>query len=228
MPKKTRKELIARLDERTNLDDASLVEVMLANAHLFPEKENEVARLLMRSYPSVGELLCAEMNALYDTPCLNASAAKYLRTLGLVSVRLVQEPEKIKNTDEFIALMNERFFNKVSEIVFFYFVSKSGKVRHVLSYTSKNLALTPVNVKELFRDIASVDFYGLYMSHNHIGNVHPSLADDETTLSVAQACDMAGKKFLEHCILDSYGDVFRYVESGRLARLYREGAPILD
>lgn len=229
MPQKTRKELIALLDEQVNPTGVSVVEVMLRNAHLFPEREREVAELLMRSYPSVGELICSEMDALYDTSGLNASAAKYLRTLGLISKRLVKDPDTIRNTEEFIALMTERFFNKVSEFAFFYFVSKSGKIRRVLSYTSKNIVTTDVDVKEIYRAIAAVDCQGVYMAHNHVkGGIVPSYADDLTTLKIAKACEFAGKKLLEHCIIDVDGNVFRYVKSGRLARLIKNDAPLFD
>lgn len=217
MKENSRTELIAELDEHLNPLPSEVLRVVFENAGLCAGKEEEAVCQLLKRYPSPHAVMCADIEELDDVFDTGENIGGYLCAFGTAAKKLIKDPECINSAEEFVALMRRRFHNKSSEAACFYFVGAHGKIKRILSYTTTDSDMVEIDMSEVMRSISAADYSGLYIAHNHINSPStPSREDDKITAKIAQSCRSFGKELLEHCIINDIGEVFRYVESGRI------------
>lgn len=214
-----RQEIIAELNKNERLYDAELLNLMLSNA--FAGKDTSaIAKKLTSYFPSIGAIFNADAEEISAVSGVPKRVAEYLKVVSVVYKHMHSRPVKIAHNDEFIQTVKERLTGRDCEYVELYFLNRNGAVLDVKSYTSHSSNSVNVAVTDLLAAISSSDASKIYCAHNHVtGSPEPSAADDATTLKLLSACNICKISFCDHCIVNSAGEVYSYMKSGKLALL---------
>lgn len=217
-----REEYIRILDETDNLYENEILRIIYGNA--YGGKENpELVAALMERFPSVKSLMEADISELEAVNGMPANFALYLKTLNCINKFLNKNEIFMTGTEQCFKVIAERFRGKDNEYVEMYLVNKNGKVTDIKVFTSHKANKVDISASEIFSVISSSNAYGLYFAHNHVNaSVQPSSEDDDVTGKIAVACDMCRIKFFDHCIINSVGDKFSYVKSGRMSNVVKK------
>lgn len=218
MAENLKKTYLAKLNNK-NLTECELLEIILLNA--FKEQEVKgVAQNLLAYFPNVHAVLSADVEEIKLVDGVSEKVAVYLKTLNLALGYMRGSNLKILSTDDFEKIISKSMTGRESEFIEVYLVQKSGKVKDVAIYTSRRSNRVQVTVAEVLNKISLGGAYGVYVAHNHVNcPPKPSVQDDNFTRKLIEACNLLGVRFYDHCIINSQGEIFSYLKSGRLASL---------
>ncbi len=218
-----RQRLLEKLKNGDNLFEHEILEILLFNA--YPRKNvNPVAHALLSRFAGINEVLNAEVDELMLVEGVGENVALYLKCIG-ECMRLKNSCESfavINNTSELISFVTARFRGKPHEVLEFYFMDKSGRVRRICSFTDNDPDRVNVRPEEIVKLISVYRPHGVYMAHNHINcPCEPSAADDDMTKKVELICSLNNVRLYDHCIIGPDG-VYSYFLSNRLDKISSE------
>lgn len=82
--------------------------------------------------------------------------------------------------------------------------------------SSGGFTSSAVDIRLVIREALMKRATGIAVCHNHPSrNKHPSRADDEITMAIAEACKIMNIRFLDHIVF-TVGDYFSYNDEGRM------------
>lgn len=220
-----RKRMYEKLVNGDNLYDHEILEIFLFNA--LPRKNtNPVAHELLKTFGSLSGVLGAKPEELMRVEGVGESVAYYIKCAGECMKRIASKPESvtcIRNYGDVRAFICMRMRGKTEETLEIYFLSKTGAIKRIYSYTSGEVHKVTVPLDKISKDVADGKPYGLLIAHNHLsGEAEPSLADDNFTKSIQLVCSINGVTLYDHCIYVSDDNVYSYFESGRIDRIKRD------
>jgi len=217
MKKSFRDEFIRKLDSASVLYDKDILNFILSNAYGGRDMSAVADKLLAR-FPGVKAILSANLEEISIVDGVSENVAVYLKCLGMIEKLCgVKKPDFISDGRDFLQKLAPRFDGCDNERLEFYFVNKKGKVVLNKSFSSDSADKVEMNTDEIVSAITRLQPYGLYCAHNHVNcSSRPSLADDETTKRIADICAVCKVRFLDHCIINSQGEIYSYAQSGKL------------
>lgn len=220
MKKFTRSECIEKLDGGGALYERDILNIILSNAYGGKDMSDITDKLLAR-FPGVRSVITADLNEILAVDGVNEKVALYLKTLGAaVNYDAQGELKSIKNGEEFLGMLADRFGGYDNEVAEFYFVNSRGKALYTTKYTSGNADEVKMRTDEFIAFITQNKPYGMYLAHNHVNCAsRPSLADDDLTRKISSLCGVCGVKLFDHAIINSDGEIFSYSQSGRLREI---------
>jgi DNA repair protein RadC len=203
-------------DARNSLGDYELLELLLFLA--IPRRDTKtLAKLLLRTFGSLGRVISADPNRLRE---LKGAGAAVIDTIGLVheillrllkhgveetNVPLLDSPEVV---DEYC---RQRIGNLAHEELLVLFVNAVGKLIHdeVIEKGDRNSA--PVNIINIIASATRIGAAGIMLVHNHPSGVPiPSQDDIETTWTVTDVLGELKIEFLEHIVVTE-SKVYRFL-----------------
>lgn len=219
-----RQRMYKKLVEGGNFYDHEILEMLLFNA--FPRKNtNPVAHALIGRFGSLSAVFKADVEELKSVDGVGESTAVYLKCVGECISRIAERRQSattIKNRGDVRAFVTRRLRGKTSEVLEMYFLSKSGAVKRVFTYTSENEHRVTVPVQQLAAGIAKGKPHAVIFAHNHLnGNSSPSQADDHFTKLIQLICDINGAELYDHCIYSSDENIYSYYDTGRIDEIRR-------
>ena len=146
------------------------------------------------------------------------SVALYLMCVGEV-YRLKNDCDSfavINNTAELVEFVKARMRGKPVEVLEFYFMDKSSRVKRVCTFTDNDPGKVNVRPDEIIKLISVCRPQGVYIAHNHTNcPCEPSAADDNLTKKIQLICSLNNVKLYDHVIYGPDG-VFSYFIPNRL------------
>ncbi|MGN0814579.1 MAG: JAB domain-containing protein [Candidatus Coproplasma sp.] len=216
-----RQRLLEKLKSGDNLYEHELLEILLFNA--YPRKNvNPIAHALLERFAGIKAVLTAEVDELCAVDGVGENVALYLSCLGkcVYSGNECDSFAKIGNTAEFKAFISTRFRGKVNEVLEFYLLDKTGRVKRICSFTNGDAERVDVKPEDVIKLISVHKPYGVYVAHNHVrGGSLPSPADDQLTKQVQLICSLNNSKLYDHCIYAGDSDIYSYFMSDRLEKI---------
>ena len=216
MPERYREEYLKKLNGNGRLYEADILKIMLGNAFGGKDMSN-VADALLARFPSVKSVLEADEKEILAVEGANRQIVAYLKAVNLIYKFSDKKELYVKNAEQCFETAASRFLNRDNEFMEIYFVTKTGKVADIKTFTSLRVNRVEVAASDVYAAILSSDAHGIYLVHNHVNSpAAPSSDDDLVTARIYEACAMCRVVFHDHCILSTTGDRFSYVQSGRL------------
>ena len=218
-----RKRLWEKLKGGDNLFEHEILEILLFNA--YPRKNvNPIAHALLARFPSINEVLHADVDELCTVEGVGENVALYLRCIGkcLDLGNRCEGFSVIRNIAQFKDFVCARLKGNSTEVLEFYLMDKNGKVRRIFSFGDGDAGKVEVRPDEITKIISVNKPYGVYMAHNHVGcSSLPSPADDDITAKVMLICSLNNVRFYDHCIYSDVDGVFSYFLTDRLDEIKR-------
>lgn len=220
MEKSFRSGFINKLESGGVLYERDILNILLSNAYGGKDM-GAVADKLLARFPSVSAIISADADEITAVEGVSESVALYLKTLGTaVNLKAENGITEIKNAEDFSRLINSAFRGKDNEYAQFYLVNARGKILFSKQFTSGSADKVELQTDEFLSFLTNYKPYGLYIAHNHVNcSCNPSLSDDEITRKIALLCNMCNVKVLEHCIINSDGEIYSYLKSGRVSEI---------
>ncbi len=217
MEKSFRSGFIDKLESGGVLYERDILNILLSNAYGGKDM-GAVADKLLSRFPSVNAIISADADEITAVDGVSESVALYLKTLGsIVNLKAENSVTEIKSAEGFHKLMKSVFKGKDNEYAQFYLVNARGKILFSKQFTSGSADKVELQTDEFLSLLTNYKPYGLYIAHNHVNcTCNPSLSDDGITRKIALLCNMCGVKFFDHCIINSDGEIYSYLKSGRL------------
>ncbi len=218
-----RRRLLEKLKNGDNLFEHELLEILLFNA--YPRKNvNPIAHALLQRFAGIDEVINADIEELTMVEGVGENVALYLKCIGqcMRHKNSCDSFAHIKNTEELKKFVTARLGGKASEVLEFYLMDKSGRVRRIFSYTSNDPSRVVVQPEEIAKMISVCRPHGVYMAHNHTDSpCFPSDADDDMTKKVQVICNLNNVRLYDHCIFAPDG-IYSYFLTNRLDDIARE------
>lgn len=211
-----RKSFIDRLSSGARITERERMQIILSNGYGGRDME-KLAQRLMERFPSVTAVLGADYIDLVTVEGMTEHIALYLKALYRLKEREARDGLKISDKEEFFSVVSKRFYGRDNEFAELYLVGRGGKIKNLLCYTSDNVARVNIPQQKIVADIALSAPLKVYCAHNHIcESLKPSPDDDRFTLLLVSICKLYSIKFCDHAIINCYGKIFSYRDSGRL------------
>lgn len=212
-----RKRLYEKLKARGLLHEHELLEMLLFNA--YPRKNtNPIAHALLEAFGSLKGVFEAKVEQLVGIEGVGESVALYLKCVGECALAAYdRDTGKIflKNYGDFKLFTAERLRGKTEEVLEFYFIDKSGRVKYVYSHTDSDEHRVSVKAEKLSAIIATEKPFGILIAHNHLtGHSRPSESDNKFTGEMQIICSLNGVVLYDHCVYASDNDIFSYFSEG--------------
>lgn len=212
-----RRRLWQKLNSGDNLFEHELLEILLFNA--YPRKNvNPVAHALLERFPSIAEVLAADLEELKSVEGVGENVALYLKCIGRVLERKndCDSFAIVGNTAQLIAFAKARLGGRTSEHAELYFVDKACGVKRIAAFTCGDPRRVELKPEEVVKLISVCRPYGVYLAHNHTDcPAEPSAADDDLTKKVQLICSLNNVRLLDHVIVAPDG-VYSYFMTNRL------------
>jgi DNA repair protein RadC len=219
-----RQRLYAKLEEGDNLYEHELLEILLFNA--YPRRDvNPIAHALLARFPSINEILSADIDELCSVEGVGKNVALYLKCIGkcVSSSNGCGNFAVIKNVEQFKKFISVRFRGKSVEVLEMYFMDKAGRLKRISSFSSNDADRVEMPTDQILKLVTVHHPYGLFVAHNHINcAATPSHPDDEFTKRVQLVCSLNNVRFYDHCIYAADGEIYSYYLSERLANIVYE------
>lgn len=217
MEKSYRSEFIEKLNGDGAVYEKDILNIILSNAYGGRDMSGIADKLLSR-FPSVKSIICAALKEISAVEGVSESVALYLKTLGRIEeLKNEKQFTHIKDTEDFYRLLANRFSGCDNEFAEFFFVNSRGKIVDRKTYTSEIADMVEIPTSEIVSALTTVKPYGMYYAHNHVNcSPNPSNADDRLTGKIAQVCAACSVKLFDHAIINSDGEIYSYLQSGRL------------
>lgn len=203
-----------------NLTECERLTLLLGNAYGGRDM-SQTARALLATFPGVNDVLNANVAELTEVPGVSTGVAEYLIAVGaaLKKIRL-EECYSIDGEQAFLRVSANRLRDKENEFAEFYLADKKGKVFDVRTFTSGDADRVEMSTDELLKIFTSGGAKGVYFAHNHVnGGARPSHADDGITIRMILIAEICGTEFFDHAIVNSRGEQYSYLSSGRMEEL---------
>jgi len=217
-----RKEFMEKLS-CGRITECERMQILLSNAY-FGKDMQKLAQRLLERFPSVNAVLSAEYVDLITVDGMTENVAMYLKAVYRLTEREARDGLKISNAEEFFSVVRRRFSGRDNEFAEIYLVGRTGKIKNLLCYTSDSATKVILPQDKISAEIVTTAPTSVYCAHNHIcESLQPSFEDDDFTMLMVAICKFCGVKFCDHAIINCYGKIFSYRDSGRLAELMAKG-----
>jgi len=212
-----------KLKSGGNLPDHELLEILLFSA-VSRKNTNGLAHRLIDTFGSLSGVFSAGAEELKSVEGVGEGVANFLICTGECMRRAHNRAAgvvNINNYGELKKFVRLRMRGKTEETLEVYFLSKTGKIKSVFSYTSENLHKINISSAELQEKIVLAKPYGLVAAHNHVeGEALPSLDDDNFTKTMQLICSLGNIILYDHLIY-SDDEVYSYNCSGKIDEIKR-------
>lgn len=220
-----RKRMYEKLKNGDRLYEHELLEILLFNA--YPRvNTNPIAHALLNAFGNIAGVLNAEVSELCAVEGVGESVALYLKCIGECTRNIPKNSAGVavlKSYEDFKSFVRIRLRGKTEEVLELYCIEKSGKVKNISTFTSKEQNKVRIYTEKVANVITANKPYALLIAHNHLsGNSEPSLNDDMFTNEVQLMCSMNNVQLFDHCIYSSDSNIFSYYTSGKIDRIKRE------
>lgn len=219
-----RKRMYEKLKEGSGLCDHELLEILLFNA--CPRKNtNPVAHDLIDAFGSLAGVFGAEAEQLMTVDGVGENVALFLKCVGECNRRVKTSGSCItmlKTYEDFKRFTTVRMRGKREEVLEFYCLERSGKVKRIFSFTDTELSKVEVRTDKIAYVIATEKPYGLLVAHNHLsGSSAPSVNDDRFTIELQLMCSIGNVMLYDHCIYASDSNIYSYFITGKIDEIRR-------
>ena len=208
-----------RLENGDALYDHEVLEIFLFNA--FPRANtNPIAHALLESFGSLSGVFNASIEQLMTVKGVGRNVALYIKCNAEVYRRI--NPVNVgvavlKTYADFKSFATVRMRGRQEEVLEFYFLEKSGKVKRIFTFTDADRSKVEVDTDKITEILAAEKPYGVFVAHNHLsGNSNPSANDDRFTKELYLLCNIHKAVLYDHCIYASDTNVYSYFASGKL------------
>lgn len=195
-------------DGVNTLTDSELLSVMISSG----TKNEDVFKMserLIHDYGFSG-LIRMDYNELSKIPGIKMAKASKLMAIFEIARRVMSEEHKrieINDAKSLFEHVYPSYYGINKEIMMVIGVDSKLRVIKEKKYTSNSYNEISVPLKDLIKDIISMDPYGIFLVHNHpAGNINPSNSDIEYTIELGHTLKSIGILLLDHLIisLDKY------------------------
>ncbi len=216
-----RQRMYGKLKSGDTLYDHEVLEMLLFNA--YPRTNtNPIAHALIKSFGSLQGVFDADVDKLVTVAGVGENVALYIKCVGECYSRIRGSGGSVvvKNYNDFSDLAVKRMRGHTEEILELYFLDRNGRVIYISTHSTGNLHKVDVNPENITGMISVLKPYGIFIAHNHLGNVsEPSLNDDEFTANILLLCKLNNVKLFDHVIYASDSNMYSYYSSGKLDAL---------
>lgn len=214
-----RQRMYEKLMRSDSIYDHEVLEILLFNA--YPRMNtNPLAHRLLDTFGTLNDIFKADVNELMGVEGVGKNVALYIKLVGLCMAktdRAVTGITYLKSYADFKNFVALRLHAKSSEVLEFYLLEKSGKVKNIYSYSDKDPGQVGVKSEEVARILSANKPYGLLVGHNHLsGNCAPSDADDRFTMELQVICSVNNVRLYDHCIFAGDNNVYSYYSAGKI------------
>lgn len=123
---------------------------------------------------------------------------------------------KIHSSNDIYSLMQPIMVNQQVEELWAIYMNMSSRLVKMKRITVGGISQTLVDIRIVLKEALLCNAVAIAVCHNHpSGNVRPSLADDQLTTKLSNACKTMDIRMLDHVIVtdDSY---YSYSDEGRI------------
>ena len=217
MGKTYRSAYIERLNTDGALYQREILNILLSNAYAGKDM-SDVADKLLQCFPSIGAIISASKEELIAIDGVDEKVANYFKTLDAVKKFNAEKSlTHIKSAEDFSQIVSSRFRGRDNEYAELFFVNVRGRILERKIYTSDYANEVAIPTGEVVATLALIKPYGVYVAHNHVNcSPRPSIADDRLTEKLVELCLSCNVKFFDHLIINSSGEIYSYLQSGKL------------
>lgn len=205
-----------------SLYDHELLEILLFNA--FPRKNtNPLAHALLDAFGSLAGVFSADFKQLITVDGVGKNVALYIKCVGECIGRIKQNNTPavvLKTYDDFKRFTVIRLRGKTEEVVEFYCLEKSGKIKRIFTYSCEDRNRVELDTDSINHILALAEPYALLIAHNHLsGSSEPSADDDVFTAKIQLICSSNNVVLYDHCIYATDENVYSYFASGKIDKI---------
>ena len=207
-------------DGPNTLTDSELLAIMLSSG----TKEEDVFKMSERLIKDFGfsGLINMNYNELSKIQGIKMAKASKLMAIFEIARRVMAEEKEKKEIIDAKSLYEyvyPYYYGIKKELLIVIGVDSKLRIIKEKKYTSDSYNEINVPLKELIKDIISMDPYGIFLIHNHpAGNVNPSSSDIKYTVDLGKTLRNIDILLLDHLII-SYDKYYSFSDSKCLSNL---------
>lgn len=190
-------------DGSSSLSDDELLAIMLSSG---TKDENvfDMSKRLIKDY-GFSNLMRMNYSELSKISGIKTAKASKLLAVFEIARRVMKEESEAKTLQDAKSLFEyvyPMYYGLTKEVMTLILVDSKLKIIGQKKYSNDSYNEIKVPLKEIMKDIITMDAFGIFLIHNHpAGTLEPSLADIQYTMSLGNTLSSIDILLLDHLII---------------------------